>query len=145
MAKPVTITLCVSASALYNANPQPTNQPELDVYCVLSDNNGGLVTPGGSSVNNFTSQVYAGNTVTWVGENCGNDGYRVQIDTITNNPNFFKSDPPGSDGRVTATLKDDINGVEDTYRITFTIDSPGNPTQYPPKSYTLDPKLGGNN
>ena len=143
MGKPVTITLCVSASALYNANPQPSTQPELDVYCVLSDDNGGVVTPAGSSVNNFTSQVYGGNTITWVGQNCGSDGYRVLIDSISDTGDFFASDPPGSDGRVTVTLNDPISGA-DTYTITFTIDSPGNPTQFPPKQYVLDPKLGGN-
>lgn len=138
--KPVTITLTVNAEDLFNANPQPlsNNQGELDTYCSLSDDNLGKIPPG-QTLNDFTSEVFAGNTVTWKGVSA-NPGYRVLIDSISNNTNFFASDPPGNDGKVTATLKDGIDGVLDTYTIKFSIDSPGNE---PAKSYPLDPKLSG--
>ena len=142
--KPVIITLTVSAKDLYNLSPQPltNNQGELDSYCSLSDDNTtnpGQIPPGGN-LNDYTSTVYAGKTVTWVGANSENDGYRVLINSISNNPAFFASDPPGQSGRVTATLQNNINGVEDTYTIFFTIDPPGNESAL---SYQLDPKLSG--
>ncbi len=143
--KPVKITLEVNADELYKLNPQPltNNQGELDAYCGLADDNLGKVPPG-LTLNDYTTDVYAGNTVTWSGMSAGegSNGYRVLIDSITTKtPAFFKSDPPGKDGRVTATLADNINGVEDTYTINFTIDPPGNGS---PRSYSLDPKLKGN-
>ena len=142
--KPVVITLSVDAEALYTANPQPlsTNQVELDTYCGLSDDNisqAGQIPPGGN-LNDFTSTVYSSNTVTWKGKNSGSNGYVVKIDSISNNPNFFASDPPGNSGIVTAVLKDNINGVGDTYTIGFSIDPPGNGAA---QSYSLDPKLQG--
>jgi len=145
--RPITITLTVNASALYNADPQPTTQTELDTYCSLSDDNtvlrGGRIPPNGT-LNDYTTQVYSANTVSWVGVNNGDAGYRVLIDSISNNPTFFASDPPGNSGRVTAALKDGINGLIDTYTIGFTIDAPGSQELNPPKSYPLDPKLQGN-
>ena len=142
--KPVKITLTVNAEALYNANPQPltNNQAELDTYCSLEDDNLGKVPPG-LTLNDFTSDVYNGNTVTWNGKSGDVQGYRVLIDSISNNPNFFASDPPGQNGTVTATLNSGVApGTVDTYTINFTIDPPGNET---PRSYSLDPKLKMNN
>lgn len=141
MGKPVIITLTVNGSDIYNANPQPVGGIATDPYCVLSDNNNGRIPPGETTINNFLSQVYSGNTVTWQGANSGTGGYRVLITGITNNTNFFASPPHGGSGRIDATLKDGIGGVFDTYTINFTIDPPGNGTSKP---YTLDPKLGGN-
>ncbi|MGB5203277.1 MAG: hypothetical protein WBM77_03770 [Maribacter sp.] len=143
--KPVTITLEVRAKDLYTAIPQPlsTNQTELDTYCGLSDNNltaPGKIPPGGT-LNDYCSDVYSTNKVIWKGKNSGSDGYRVLIDSISNNPSFFASDPPGQSGIVTATLKDGIDGVVDTYTINFSIDPPGNGAA---QSYSLDPKLRGN-
>ena len=138
--KPVKIILTVNADALYNANPQPltNNQAELDTYCGLSDDNLGQVPPG-LTLNDFTSVVYNGNKVTWDGKSGDTPGYRVLIDSISNNTNFFASDPPGQDGKVTATLRSDVaSGILDTYTIGFTIDPPGNGA---PRSYQLDPKL----
>ena len=142
MGKPVTITLTVNASSLFNANPQPKNETELVTYCGLSDNNCGQIPPGKTTLNNFLSQVYNSNTVTWVGDNGGSNGYRVLITGITNNPSFFASEPNGNSGRVTTTLKDDVAGIDDTYTISFSVDPPGNGD---PKKYTIDPKLRGNN
>ena len=144
---PVKITLTVRASDLYNANPQPlsNNQAELDTYCSLDDDNTnepGKIPPGGT-LNDYTSVVYADQTVTWVGKNANNDGYRVLINSISNNPNFFSSDPPGQSGQVTATLRGDINDKTDTYTIGFSINPPGNPQDNPPQIYSLDPKLSG--
>ncbi|NNC69966.1 MAG: hypothetical protein HKN90_03995 [Flavobacteriaceae bacterium] len=141
--KPVKITLSVRSEALYNANPQPSTQLELDAYCGLSDDNLGKIPPGGpQNINEFTSQVYNGNTVTWDGVSSDNPGYRILIDSISNNTSFFASDPPGQDGKVTATLKSGVaSGTLDTYTITFSIDPPGNGT---PKTYNLDPKLNMN-
>ncbi len=138
--KPVKITLTVNAEALYNANPQPlsNNQKELDTYCSLADDNLGQVPPG-LTLNDFTSVVYNGKTVTWDGKSGDVGGYRVLIDRISNNTSFFDSDPPGQDGKVTATLRSDVaSGTLDEYTITFTIDPPGNGA---PKTYSLDPKL----
>lgn len=139
--RPVTITLNVRAEALYNAVPQPANQTELDTYCSLSP---GQIIPSGGTLQDFTTNVYSGNTVTWIGRSSDAANYGVLINSISNNPNFFASDPPGSSGQVTATLKTDIDGVGDTYSIGFTINPPGNPATFPPKPYTLDPKLRGN-
>lgn len=135
--KPVTITLTVNAADLFNANPQPTSQTALDAYCSLSDDNLGSIPPG-KTLNEFTSEVFDGKTVTWRGAS-SSPGYRVLIDSITNNTSFFSSDPPGNNGVVTATVRTDVSpDTEDTYTITFTIDSPGNES---PKTYALDPKL----
>ena len=138
--KPVKITLTVNAESLYNANPQPTSQLALDAYCAISDDNLGQIPPGGpNNINEFLSEVYNGNTVTWDGKSGDAAGYRVLIDSISNNTNFFASDPPGQDGKVTATLRSDVApGTLDTYTINFSIDPPGNGT---PKSYSLDPRL----
>lgn len=140
--KPIKITLTVTdAENLYNANPQPSTQAELDTYCSLADDN--TTSPGkipdGGTLNDFTSEVYAGNTVSWTGNNAGSNGYRVIINSITNNPNFFSSEPSGS-GLVTATLRSDIDGKQDTYTINFSVDPPGNDEA---KTYNLDPKLSG--
>jgi len=145
MGKPVIITLTVTdAKTLYDADPQPSTQLELDAYCTLKDDNNGKIPPDQTTINNFLSQVYSDNTVTWKGDNGNNStsGYRVLINSITNNPNFFKVEPTGSSGQMIATLKTGIGGVEDTYTIGFSIDPPGNATA---KTYGLDPKLGGNN
>ena len=141
--KPVTITLTVNASDLYNLNPQPltNNQGELDTYCSLSDDNLGKIPPGGT-LNDYCTDVFSGNTVKIKGAS-SSPGYRVLIDSISNNPAFFASDPPGQSGVVTATLKDGIDGVVDTYTINFTINPSGNPTENPNRSYSLDPKLRG--
>jgi len=139
--KPVTITLTVNAEALYNLNPQPlsNNQGELDTYCSLSDDNNGKI-PANGTLNDYCTDVYSANTVTFKGAS-SSPGYRVLINSITtDNPNFFASDPPGQSGIVTATLKDGIDGVIDTYTINFSIDPPGNDTA---QVYSLDPKLQG--
>ena len=70
--KPVKITLEVNADELYKLNPQPlsNNQGELDAYCGLADDNQGKVPPG-LTLNDFTTEVYAGNTVTWSGMSAG--------------------------------------------------------------------------
>ena len=142
MSKPVTITLTVHTDGLYTANPQPTTQNGLDQYLTIADDNNGRIPPGQTTIQNFLSQVYDGNTVTWIGANSGIPGWRVSIDSIENNPNFFASDNPGNDGRVTATLNNDIDGVIDTYKIYFSVIPPANVGT--PKSYILDPKLKGN-
>lgn len=147
MSQPVTITLYVSAEDLYNVSPQPTRQQqdELDAYCILGDNN--AISRGkpddGGNLNSFTSQIYSGDDVTWVGQNIKNDGYRVLIDEISNNSSFFPSNPlTGNGGRVVGKPIQGINDLIDTYTIKFFIDAPGNQQQQGP--YYLDPKLGGN-
>ncbi len=144
MGKPVVITLTVNGSDIYNANPQPVGGIQTDPYCSLADNNNGRIPPGETTINDFTSQVYANNTVTWVGANTGTGGYRILITGITNNPAFFDVEPRGNgnSGQLVADLKGDINEVNDTYTISFSVDPPGNGT---PKPYTLDPKMQGNN
>ena len=144
--QPVTITLYVSAEDLYNVKPQPPNEPqdELDAYCILGDNNDikrGKPNDGGN-LNSFTSQVYSGDKVTWVGQNIKNDGYQVSIVEISNDTGFFPTSLlTGSGGRVTGTPNLGIKGKEDTYSILFSISRPG---QGDPNIYQLDPKLGGN-
>jgi len=137
--KPVKITLTITAEALYNANPQPTSQAKLIPYCSLSDDNLGKIPPG-LTLNDFTSEVFDGNTVTWNGVSSDASGYRVLITSITNNPNFFSSEPHGNSGVMTATVKAGIGNIPDTYTIGFSIDPPGND---PAKPYGLDPKLQG--
>jgi len=145
--QPVTITLYVSAADLHNLNPQPTRgqQAELDAYCILGDNNDlsrGKPDPGGD-LNTFTSQIYSGKDVTWIGQNIKNDGYRVLIDEISSDAPFFPRNPlTGNGGRVVGKPKEGINNTIDTYTIKFYIDPPGGQPQSGP--YHLDPKLGGN-
>lgn len=148
MGQPVTITLYVSAEDLYNVDPQPTEeqQNELDAYCILSDNND-ITSRGkpdvGGNLNSFTSQVYSGQPVTWVGQNIKNDGYQVRIQLISNNTGFFPTPTlDGNGGRVSGTPNSGIDQQVDTYSIQFSIDPPG---QGPSNNYQLDPKLGGNN
>ena len=139
--RPVTITLTVRAEALYTADPQPSTQAELDTYCSLAP---GSIIPAGSTLQDFTTNVYSSSTVTWIGASGDAANYGVSINGISNNPSFFASEPVGNSGRVEAALKPGINEVGDTYTIGFTINPPGNPTTYPTKSYSLDPKLMGN-
>ena len=51
----------------------------------------------GLTLNDFTTEVYAGNTVTWSGMSAGegSNGYRVLINSIsTDTPAFFKNSSP---------------------------------------------------
>lgn len=144
MGKPVSINLTVSAYDLFNANPQPTTQDQLNSYCSLSDDNNGS-TPDGKNAD-FVSNVYSGQQVTWTGSNSTNpndNGYRILITEINNNSSFFPTNPlNGQSGRVNATCDSNIGSLNDTYSIYFEINPPGNGT---PKSYRIDPKLQGNN
>jgi hypothetical protein len=146
MGKPVTITLTVSASQLF-AIANPTSQ-QVDNCCGLSDDNNGSI-PSGGTIDDFTSNVYAGHSVTWIGNpstNPSDNGYNVAIDSISNNASFFPTNPVngngGRSGRVSGTLNSGVNGATDTYTINFTIYAPGNGGQ---QSYSIDPKLQGNN
>ncbi len=145
MGKPVNITLSVGASALYNANPQPSNQTELDTYCSLLDNNNGAIPPG-ETLNDFTSQVYLQQRVTWLINNSGNDNYQVKILSVVNSstPPFFNpntiSAPQGGAASVNGTCN--VSSGSDTYTINFRVTKPD--PQGGSKDYSLDPKLGGN-
>lgn len=148
MGKPVFITLTVQANALY-AIDYPTG-PQVDNCSTLSDDNNG--SSGNGVIDNFQSNVYANNTVTWSGvtadPNGVDRGYNIAITQISNNSSFFPGNPltgtPGRSGNVSATANGNIAGQNDTYTIYFTIYPPGNGT---PKSagLTIDPKLQGNN
>jgi len=145
--RPVLITFKVDAKRLYDANldPETISQTDLDTYCYLTDDNtppGSI--PSGGNLNDFTSKVYDGNTVTWKGDNTANDGYRVVLDSITNNATFFSAEPHGNSGRITATINTGVTiGVEDTYTIGFHIDPPGNLPET--LVFGLDPKLRASN
>ncbi|MBT8284114.1 MAG: hypothetical protein HKO75_01930 [Flavobacteriaceae bacterium] len=145
MGKPVNITLSVRASALYNANPQPADQTALDTYCSLEDNNNGAIPPG-KTLNDFTSQVYKDQLVTWLINNSGTDNYQVKILSVVNSsdPPFFNpstiSAPQGGAASVNGTCN--VNSGSDTYTINFKVTLPG--SKGGTKNYSLDPKLGGN-
>ena len=141
--KPVKITLSVRAQDLFLADPQPANQTQLDTYCGLTDDNNGKI-PTGGTLNDFTSDVYAGNTITWDGKSSQSGGYQVLIDSISSeNATYFTRENLGSPGpgKVSVNLNTNIPGVPDTYTINFSIKAPG---QGGTKSYSLDPKLKGN-
>ena len=146
--QPVTITLYVSAEDLYNVVPQPSldQQDELDAYCILGDNNDisrGKPEPGGN-LNTFTSQIYYNKQVNWFGDNILDNGYQVNIDSITNAGSLFPSETlNGNGGRVVGTPNKTSGG--DTYTLNFSIVAPGQgPPEDRTKKYHLDPKLGGN-
>ncbi|MDH3699375.1 MAG: hypothetical protein OEQ81_11970, partial [Flavobacteriaceae bacterium] len=97
MGKTVIITLGVDARALYTAYPPSSTAPtqtQLDPYCHMNDDNDGSIQPPGGTVNDFTSQVYKGNTVRWrINRHDASAGgsYTVKIISIVNNssPAFF--------------------------------------------------------
>lgn len=150
MSQPVNITLTVRASDLYTANPQPANQTALDGYCTLIDNNNGrIVPPPGSSsgtLQDFTSQVYHNQLVTWLITNSQGGPYQVKITSINNDsdPPFFSPNPISAPQNGAASVNGTplVSSGEDTYTINFTVTDtrPGGTT----KNYSLDPKLGGN-
>lgn len=140
---PVIITLYVSAEDLYNLKSKPSNndQDELDAYCILSDDNKnskGHVEKG-KNLNSFTSQVYFGKKVTWVGQNIKNDDYEVHINRVTGAGTLFPNDTlEGVNGKVSG--RPNKTSGEDTYKLHFSITMKGEN----PLSYVMDPKLGGN-
>ena len=148
----VTVNLYVSAEDLFNIPEDPNTIPQgqLDAYCVLGDDNrilrGGKSqkgrVPKDGTLNDFVSQVYANDYVTWIPHNIMRDGYKVEIESIQDNSGFFEPNDwvYHKNGSVTGHLKKNIEGKEDTYTIYFNI-SRGSQSK---KGYHLDPKLGGN-
>jgi len=145
MGKPVNITLSVQAQDLYNAYPQPANQTQLDTYCALSDNNNGGIGQGGT-LNDFTSQVYHNQLVTWLIRNGQGGPYQVKIMSITNSstPPFFSPNTisGGVNGAASVNGTPIVTSGEDTYNIHFRVTKTSQPSGH--KDYPLDPKLGGN-
>ena len=160
----VTITLKVSASALYNEE-EITSKGELDKYCCLEN---GMIKPsGGSPLRDWTTPVKLGDKVTWrgeatdapVGSPCSNtaqivspDNFKVKINSISyqfesNSTNIVEGDPMvifdyGNSGMVRDTqLKS--SGFEDGtlyyYSIEFTIEKMG--PDGGQKTFYIDPKL----
>lgn len=149
MGKKVNITLTVSASALYNANPQPTTPSQLNPYCSLSDDNNGSSSDG--TPENFQSNVYINNDVKWDG-NTNDSGYSIAIESVSyesvnNDTNFFPTIILGGTGGRNGTVTSKVNnnqslaGKLDVYQITFRVYAQGN--NY--LTYSIDPKLSGNN
>ncbi len=155
MGKPVSITLTVEASTLYAKKPYPPAQSVVDGLCTLGDTNHGN-SPNGT-IEDFTSQVYINNDVTWIGATkypTGIDrGYSVAINSVVhetdaNDPNdipFFSSPAlgsPGRSGNVNLTVTDDSNldGKHDVYTINFSVYATGNNHL----NYSIDPRLSGN-
>lgn len=143
MGKPVKITLTVNAAVLYAMN-SPVSQTDIDNQCQLADDNNGN-SPNNGGIQNFQSNVYDSNFVTWVGETA-DQGYSISIDQIFNGSQFFSTNPVfgngGRSGNVRATVNSNITpGALDTYKIYFSIYPPQNGTAKP---YGIDPKLQGN-
>ena len=158
---PIKITLTVEAASLYGANLSP-NVPSttIDNACTLKDDNPN--DPGSSptgKIEDFTSQVYIDNNVTWVGEvkdkNGVDKGYSVAIDSIVYEPkdddkNFFSdttiNGSGGRSGNVIAKVNKDnsLIGKLDIYRINFSIYPPGSGNSNARGPFPIDPKLQGN-
>lgn len=149
MGKPVKITLGVNAFELYNANPQPSNQTELDNYCRLIDDNGGHIPPGDTeqTIQNFTSEVYHNKKVKWKAINTvPGDDYQVSIVQVSNDSDYFTENPimaKDNNGWTSGDLTATLTGT-DTYTIEFTVIPPTG-VGHGAAVYQLDPKLHGNN
>jgi hypothetical protein len=149
MCKNVQIVLTVDASSLYQmSNP---SQEEIDTMATLSDDNDGISENG--KVQDFTSNVYLGHNVEWIGSTTDN-GYSVAIDRIVydfdlNDPNdkcFLEDDitimgTGGCNSKVVATIKDQVEmaKTQNIYKIEFSVHY-----NSVAKSYLIDPKLIAN-
>jgi hypothetical protein len=152
MAKKVEITLTVEASSLYDKNNP--SRSEVDSLCQLKD--GDHESSPGAKIEDFTSQVYIGHDVKWIGETKDptevDKGYSVAILSVAyqsriDDVNFFTTTAVcgtgGRSGNVTAQVKNDPNLVSklDVYSINFSVTPQGNGV---PKVFYIDPKLQGN-
>ena len=143
--KDVLIILGVDAQKLYEENPQPT---DLNNYCILFDDNGGSSPDG--TLENFKSNVFRGKRVTWQGIpiNTEKDAdYSIEIESIdskgdntvlVNRQNTKKSKSKVTKAKVKGS--DMSKKSEETYTIKFSITKDSIT-----KTYTIDPKLKGNN
>lgn len=149
MSKNVQIVLTVDAQRLYQIS-NPT-QEQINDYANLSDDNDGFT--GNGKVQDFLSNVYLGKNIEWIGAST-NPEYSVAIDRIVydfdlNDPNdkcFLEDDitiagSGGSNGKVTATVKDQLNMAKtlNIYKIEFSVFYNNKS-----KSYLVDPKLISN-
>ncbi len=157
--RPVVITLTVSAKGLSDATEPPLipTSAVIDQYCSIFDDTPGRP-PYTGTREDFTSDVYIGNRVTWRGvtadPNGVDSGYSIAIQSIVYEPktdvpndvSFFPSPLAGGNGRsadATTLISDDsaLVGKLDIYTINFLIYAPGNNTPFGP--YPIDPKLSG--
>lgn len=153
--RPVIITLTVQAKSLSEATEPPIII--IDDYCSIFDDTPGRP-PYTGTREDFTSDVYIGNRVTWRGvtadPNGVDRGYSVAIQSIVYEPkaddpndvSFFPSPlagQPGRTGDATTLINNDaaLDGKHDIYTINFLIYAPGNNTPFGP--YPIDPKLRG--
>lgn len=143
MAKPVTITMTIQASSLFEMS-NPT-QAQVDSCCSLSDNNKGTSPDG--TLENFTSFVFLNEFLSCFGIS-KDSNYTISIDSIvykpkSNSVNFFDSatikGSGGSSGNVMAKVRDDkyLIGKTYLYNVHFSIHS----TNSSSKSFSIDPKL----
>ena len=158
--RPVIITLTVSAKGLSDIPPPPTipSSAVIDEYCTIFDDTPGRP-PYTGPREDFSSDVYIGNRVTWKGvtkfPNGVDSGYSIAMHSIVYEPkasdpndvSFFPSPlagQPGRTGDATTLINDDtaLVGKHDIYTINFYIYAPGNNTPFGP--YPIDPKLQGN-
>ncbi len=159
--RPVIITLTVSAKSLADATVPPLipTSTVIDANCSIFDDKPGRP-PYTGPREDFTSDVYIGNRVTWRGvtadPNGIDSGYSIAIQSIVYEPkpddpndvSFFTSPltgQPGRTGDATTLITDDtaLDGKHDIYTLNFFIYAPGNNTPFGP--YPIDPKLRGNN
>lgn len=143
MKKAVVITLNIEASTLFKIdNPTPE---QLDKYCSFTDNNNGK-SPNGSN-EEYTTEVYIGNSVQWLGFTKEAD-FKVEIESIAFKPersdvNFFDTEiVKGSKGTVTASVLNDdrLKGAMYSFLINFSIIHSSQKIKY----FSIDPKLSIN-
>ena len=151
MGRPVEIKLTVEASSLYGITTTAT-QAEIDARCSIFDDTPERPPYTGTN-EDFTSDVYVGNTVKWKGQTNGDDsGYAVAITSVVYEPDtedpddvtFFTSPLAGqpTNGRnstASATISQGVDGKHDVYTINFRVYSTGQ--NY--KDFSIDPKLSG--
>lgn len=159
--RPVIITLTVSAKSLADATVPPLipTSAVIDANCSIFDDKPGRP-PYTGTREDFSSDVYIGNRVTWKGvtadHNGVDSGYSIAIQSIVYEPkagdpndvSFFPSPLAGGNGRsadATTLITDNaaLDGKHDIYTVNFLIYAPGNNTPFGP--YPIDPKLRGNN
>lgn len=152
MGKKVKISLVVEASALYEIN-NPSKE-DIDELTFLSDDNKGKSTTGKNE--DFQSIVYIDSDVKWIGgtvfPKTADEDFKISIDSIVyehkdNDRDFFNKSTIDANGdnktTVTAKTKKDksLEGLEDVYKINFSIHPTKKGIGAAKGPYPIDPKL----